>query len=72
MFLLEQDNTRKEQVDKNTTRLEFDQGNKKKYNIEEIHDSVIYVKELEDHLPKLYYLILWKKFYKEQNTGEPA
>ena len=36
---------------------EFDVGNNKKYKVEAILDSTIYVKEAEEHLPGLYYLI---------------
>lgn len=38
--------------------MEFEAGNKKKYEIERIWDSIVYAKELAtDHLPGLYYLI---------------
>ncbi len=56
--LLEQDTTRKERVDKTTSRLEFESdSNGEKYEIEAIHDSVVYAKELEGHLSGLYYLV---------------
>ena len=55
--LLEQDTTRKEQVDKNVTKLEFDAGDSKEYKMEAIRDSAVYTMELKlDHLPGLYYL----------------
>ena len=65
----EQDNTRKERVDKNVTQLEFDAGNSKEYKVEVIQDSTVYAMESESsHLPGLYYLIAWKGYPKEENS----
>ena len=36
---------------------EFDAGDNKKYKVEVIKDSTVYAKEVEGHLPGLYYLI---------------
>ncbi len=57
--LLEQDITRKEQVDKITSRLEFESnGDGKEYKVKAIWDSKVYTKELDsDHLPGFYYLV---------------
>ena len=56
--LLEQDTTRKGQVEDNMTQLEFEAGNNAKYKVEAIWDSAVYAKESEaEHLPGLYYLI---------------
>ena len=56
--LLEQDTTRKEQVDENVTELEFDAGNSKDYEVEAIRDSTVYAMESESgNLPGLYYLV---------------
>lgn len=34
---------------------------------------MIYAKESKaDHLPRFYYLVLWKSYSKEKNTWEPA
>ena len=69
VLLLEQDNTRKKQVDENVTELESDAGDNKKYKVEAIWDSTIYVMESESgYLPRLYYLIIWKGYSQEKNT----
>ena len=62
MSLLEQDTTRKEQINKLflEPEPEFDIGNNKKYEIEAIKDNIIYAKKVEGHLPNLYYLVFWK------------
>ena len=71
MSLLEQNTTRKRQVDKNVT--EFEDGNNEEYEMEGIWDSAVYAKESEvSHLPGLYYLIPWKSYPKKENTKEPA
>ena len=56
MLLLEQDTTRKRQVEKVP---ELDIGNKgsKEYKVEAIWDSAVYTKKSEGHLPGLYYLV---------------
>ena len=72
MSLLEQDTTRKERVDENITKLEFDAGNSKEYEVKAIRNSAVYAMELESgHLPGLYYLVAWKGYPKEENTWEP-
>lgn len=43
-------------MDENTTQLEFDIGNKKKYKVEAIQDNTIYAIESEGHLLEVYYL----------------
>ena len=68
MSLLEQDTTKKEQVDKKITELEFEAGNREEYKVEAIHNSAVYAKEAEGHLPGLYYLVAWKSYPKEENT----
>ena len=68
MSLLEQDTTRKGQVDENMTELDAsnDSG---EYKVEAIWDNTINTKELESgHLPELYYLISWKGYPEEENT----
>ena len=68
--LLEQDNTRKVQVDQKTLQLEFeDDGKGEEYEVEAIRDSVLYAKKSESgQLPGLYYLISWKGFSEKKNT----
>ena len=74
MFLLEQNTTRKRQVDEKTLQLKFEDNDKgDEYEVEAIRDSTIYAKELESGLlPGLYYLISQKNFPEEGNTWEPA
>lgn len=63
MSLLELNTTTKKQIDKATSKLEFDDikknsGNNKVYEIKVIWDSAIYARKLEDYLPSFYYLVL--------------
>ena len=57
MLLLEQDTTKKEQVDKKITELEFETSNSKKYKMEAIWNSTVYTNKAESHLLGLYYLV---------------
>ena len=60
ILLLEQNITRKRQVDKNATKLvELDAGNNDsgEWKIEAICNSAVYTRESADHLPKFYYLV---------------
>ena len=54
MSLLEQNITRKEQVDKKVTELEFEADNSKKYEVEAIRDSAVYANKPKGYLPGLY------------------
>lgn len=46
-------------MNENLIQLKFEVGNKEKYKIEKICNSIIYTKEFETgHLPGLYYLVL--------------
>ena len=45
MSLLEQDTTRKGQVDKNATELDVSDNESKKYKVEAIYDSAVYARE---------------------------
>ena len=72
MSLLEQDPTRKEQVDKQVMKLELKAGNSKEYEVETIWDSTVYTSKLESgQLSSLYYMIAWKGYPKEKNTWKP-
>lgn len=72
ILLLEQNTFRKKQVDKKVRLIEFDtSNNNKEYKIETIQDSTIYTKESKSHLPRLYYLVSWKDYFKKKNTWEP-
>ena len=47
---------------------EFEPGDNKKYKVEVIQDSIIYIKKVDRHLPELYYLVAWKSYPEEKNT----
>ena len=71
--LLEQDTTKKKQVNDMQLEFKFEASDKKEYEINGIWDSAVYVKEsATEQLPELYYLILWKSYPEEKNTWEPA
>ena len=74
MSLLEQDTTRKGQVDKEVKQMEFNTGNNgEEYKVEVIRDNAVYTRESKSgHLLGLYYLVLWKRYSEEENTWEPA
>ena len=74
MSLLEQDNTRKRQKDKELRYIEFDAGNNDsgKYKVKAIWDSAIYARESQSHLSRLYNLVSWKKYLEDENTWESA
>ena len=70
--LLEQNTTRKEQVDERVKELELEAGNNKKYKVKAIWDSAVYASKSESgQLPGLYYLVAWKRYPEEENTWEP-
>ena len=55
--------------------MELDAGNDKgrEYNVEALHDSVVYARKLESgYLPGLFYLVSWKGYLKEENTCKSA
>ena len=56
MSLFEQNNIRNGQINKFLP--EFKMGNNKKYKVKAICDSTVYVKEVDGHLLKLYYLVI--------------
>ena len=62
MSLLEQNITKKEQIDKtlpeSEKELEFEAKSNKKYEVEAIIDSVVYGQQANNQTPSLYYLIL--------------
>ena len=74
MLLLEQDITRKRQVDNKVLpelKKEFEAGNNKEYKVEIIIDSAVYSQQANSNqIPGLYYLILWKGYPKKKNNWE--
>ena len=58
MLLLEQDITRKGQVDENMTKLDIGNDESKKYKVEAICDSVVYAKKSKSDLPWLFYFVV--------------
>ena len=68
MSPLEQDTTKKEQLDKKFTKWKFETGNSKQYKVNAIWDRIFYGNETENHLSSLYYLIVWKKYPDKKNT----
>ncbi len=69
MSLLEQDTTKKGWVE---TAIELDKGNSKKYDVKTICYSAVYTRQLEGHLPGLYYLVSWKSYPEEENIWKPT
>ena len=70
MSLLEQDTTKK---GRESSVLEFEPGDNKKYEVKAIRNSVVYARESESgHLLSLYYLVSWKRYLEEENTWELA
>ena len=73
MSLLKQDNTKNKRVYQRVTELELEANNGKKYKVEPIWDSAVYASKLESgQLPRLYYLVAWKRYPKEENTCKPS
>ena len=72
MSLLEQNTTKKGQVDEKVTGLEFEAGNREEYKVEAIWDRAVYANKAEGHLPGLYYLVAWKRYHEKENTWEPS
>ncbi len=72
MSLLKHDTTRKGRVDKALPEPEkeydFEAGDIKKYEVEAITDSAVYGQQVNDQMPGLYYLVLWKSYPEEKNT----
>ena len=51
--------------------LKFDANDNKKYKIEAIKDSAVYIKKTEKYLPGLYYLIFWKSYPEKKILKNP-
>lgn len=59
-------------MNKALSQMKFESSYSKEYKFKIIQNSAIYTKKLEDNPLKLYYLVLWKNYSKEENTWEPA
>ena len=70
--LLEQDTTKKGQVNDMQLDFKFEAGDDKEYEVDGIRDSAVYARESAGQLPGLYYLVSWKGYPEEENTWEPA
>lgn len=42
-------------------------SNNKEYKIKAIQDSILFTKKVEEHLSKLYYLVIQMGYLKEKN-----
>ena len=71
MSLLEQDTTRKGR-EFSVPEFELEPGDDKEYEVEAIRDSAVYAKEVDGHLPGLYYIVVWKSYPDEESTWEPS
>ena len=51
-------------------QIEFnaEDNNGGEYKVEAIRDNAVYTKEIDGHLPRLYYLVAWKSYPEEKNT----
>ena len=57
MSFLEQNTTKKTQIDKKVMELEFEFGKSKKYKVEVIWNSAVYANKAEGYLANLYFLV---------------
>ena len=55
-------------MDKITSQIKLDKGISKKYKVEAICNTTIYIKESESHLLGPYHLISLESYLKEKNT----
>ena len=73
VFLLEQNITKKGEVNDMQLDFKFKVGNNEEYEIDGIRNSAVYAKESTiSQLLELYYLVLWKNYLEEENTWEPV
>ena len=72
MLLLEQDTTKKEQINElfSKSKPEFDADNNKEYKVEAIINNAVYAKKAEEHLLNFYYFVSWKGYLEEKSTWE--
>ena len=56
MLLLEQNTTKKEQINEFSVP-KFEVGDDKEYEMEAIRNSIVFAKKVDGHLSRLYYLV---------------
>ena len=66
VLLLEQNTIKKGKINKFLA--EFQVGDDKEYEVETIHNSIVYTKEIDGYLLGLYYLVVWKGYLEKKNT----
>ena len=57
LSLLEQETTRKGQINKDVIELDAGNNENRKYKVKAICDSAVYARESKGYLPELYYFI---------------
>ena len=56
-------------MDKQVRQIEFNTyDNSRKYKVEAIWNNAVYIKESKGYLPRLYYLVSWKRYPEKENT----
>ncbi len=69
--LLEQNTTKKRQVNNTLPESEkFEAGDNKEFEIEAIIYSTVNGKKINNQIPNLYYLVLWKGYPKKKASGK--
>lgn len=55
------------------TQIELIIDNNEEYQVKSIYNIAIYAKKLKSgYLPRFYYLVFWKCYFKEENIWEPT
>ncbi len=49
-------------------KIELKSKDEKKYEVKTIINNVVYGKDANNQIPKLYYLVLWKSYLEEEST----
>ena len=71
--LLEQDITKKGQMNDTQLNFELEANNNEEYKVKSIWDSAVYASpSATEQLLRLYYLVLWKDYLEKENIWEPT